>query len=218
MSGQDRSSRDALLAAEIEPDVGLEQIADVYAQAFLGATQRTGQTDELVEELESLVEDVLARFPAFAAVLASPRVSHEEKLGVLDRVLGGRASPLLLNFVKVLSRHGRLDCLRAIQRHVRQRYEQMQGLVHVRLASAHPIPDELAERIANRLRKMAGGEPVLERVVDERLIGGAVLRIGDTIYDGSVATQLENMRAQMIDRSVHEIQSRRDRFRPPAGD
>ena len=53
--------------------------------------------------------------------------------------------------------------------------------------------------------------------VDPDLIGGIVLRVGDTVYDGSVATQLEQLREQMIDRSVHEIQSRRDRFRHSDG-
>ncbi len=214
---EDRSSRDARLASEIDADVGIEQISDVYAQAFLGAAEDTGQADALVAEFDSLVADVLAPFPAFAAVLASAQVSHEEKVGILDRVLGGQASPLLLNFLKVLSRHGRLDCLHAIGRHMRQHFERMRGRVHVRLATAQPISDELAQRIAERLKGVIHGEPVLQRMVDENLIGGAVMRVGDTIYDGSIATQLENMRQQMIDRSVHEIQSRRDRFRNPAG-
>ena len=215
---EDRSSRDARLATEVDPDVGIEQIADVYAQAFLGAAEAAGQTESLVEELDSLAADVLEPFPAFAAVLASAQVSHEEKVGILDRVLGGQASPLLLNFLKVLSRHGRLDSLAAIGRHVRQHYERMRGRVHVRLATAQPISDDLAQRIAERLRSIIHGEPVLERMVDPNLIAGAVMRVGDTIYDASIATQLENVREQMIDRSVHEIQSRRDRFRNPAGD
>ncbi len=74
------------------------------------------------------------------------------------------------------------------------------------------------EVIASLQRRHAlGAEPLLTRVVDPELIGGAVLRVGDTVHDGSIANQLEKLRQQMIDRSVHEIQSRRDRFRDPAG-
>jgi len=58
----------------------------------------------------------------------------------------------------------------------------------------------------------ADGEPVLVRVVDPDLIGGIVFRVGDTVYDGSVASRLEQLRQQMIHRSVNEIQRRRDRF------
>ena len=57
----------------------------------------------------------------------------------------------------------------------------------------------------------------MEVKVDPELIGGAVVRIGDTVYDGSVAGQLERLESQMINRSVHEIQSRRDRFRHSGG-
>ena len=59
---------------------------------------------------------------------------------------------------------------------------------------------------------MLGGEPIIQWVTDPDLIGGAVLRVGDTVYDGSVAGQLEQLRQQILERSVHEIQSRRDRF------
>ena len=72
------------------------------------------------------------------------------------------------------------------------------------------------DALAVALRAATGGEPVIERITDAGLIGGIVVRVGDTIYDASVAAQLETVRQQMIDRSAHEIQSRRDRFRDPA--
>jgi F-type H+-transporting ATPase subunit delta len=210
---EDLSARDARLAVEIQPDVRAEQVAAVYAAALLGAAQRAAQTEPLLEEFDSFLADVLGRFPAFEQILASAQVSHEEKVGILDRALGGLASTVLLNFLKVVSRHGRLDCLRPIHRRVHELYDQARGRIRVRLATAQPIPDALAQRIADRLREMLHGEPMLERVADPDLIGGAVMRIGDTVYDGAVATQLQQMRQKMVDRSAHEIQSRRDRFR-----
>jgi F-type H+-transporting ATPase subunit delta len=64
---------------------------------------------------------------------------------------------------------------------------------------------------------MLSREPVLVPRVDPHVIGGVVLRVGDTVYDNSVATQLQRLSGQIISRSVHEIQSRRDRFSYPAG-
>jgi F-type H+-transporting ATPase subunit delta len=64
---------------------------------------------------------------------------------------------------------------------------------------------------------MLGGEPEIVRMTDPNLIGGIVLRVGDTVYDGSVATRLSKVRGQMINRSIHEIQRRRDRFSHTAG-
>ena len=67
------------------------------------------------------------------------------------------------------------------------------------------------------LRGKLDGEPIVEQQVDPALIGGAVLRVGDIIYDGSIANQLQNLRQHISARSAHEIQSRRDRFRNSAG-
>jgi F-type H+-transporting ATPase subunit delta len=213
----DITAQDASAAAQIEADVGVEQVADVYAEALLGAAENAGCTAELLEEFDLLVSDLLGRYPKLEAILGSVLVSHEEKAGILDRVVGPRASPLLVNFLKVVSRHGRLDYLRAIRRQARLLYDQMRGRVRVQLTTATPLSDALASRIAESLRTVVGGEPVLRRVTDPKLIGGAVVRIGDTVYDSSIANQLRTIRQQMIDRSAHEIQSRRDRFRDPAG-
>jgi F-type H+-transporting ATPase subunit delta len=206
------------LAAELQADVTADSLAAVYAQAFLGAAGKAGQTESLLAEFDSLVTDVLERYPDLGRILASALISHEEKVGILDRVLGGRASALFLNYLKVVSRHGRLELLRRIHRQAHEQYDRLRGRVRVRLTTPVAVDEALAADIVEDLRGLVGGEPVLERVIDPALIGGAVLQVGDTVYDGSIASQLEQVRQQMIDRSAHEIQSRRDRFRYPAGD
>jgi F-type H+-transporting ATPase subunit delta len=216
-SGDDRAQRDAQLAAELDREVGVEHIANVYAEALLGAAENAGQTAALLDQLDWFVAEVLDDFPQLEGILASEMVSHEEKSGILDRVLGGQASPLLVTFLKVVSRHGRLGFLRAIHRQAHAIYEHKSGRVAVQVTTAAPLDDAAAERLRQALRRLVDGEPVLQRHVEPALIGGMVVRVGDTIYDASVAKQLENMRRQMIDRSAHEIQSRRDRFRYPAG-
>ena len=70
----------------------------------------------MIDEFDAVMAEVLDRFPKLEAVLASVLVSPEEKSAVIDRVLGGRVSPMLVNFLKVVAHHGRLDCLRAIHR------------------------------------------------------------------------------------------------------
>ena len=213
---EDNTARDARRAAEIEPDVGREHIGTVYAEALLAAAEKTRATDALLDAFDSVIDDVLDPFPEFEKVLASRLVSHEEKVGILDRVLGPRVPAMFLDFLKVVSRHERLDCLRAIHRQAHVLFDKLSERVRVRLTTPVPVDDTLAERIVAELRDLLGREPILDRRVDPDLIGGAVVRVGDTVYDGSVATGLQNMRKQMIDRSVHEIQSRRDRFRNPA--
>ena len=214
---QDNQAEHSRAAAQIDADVGVEHLADVYAEALLGAAKTADCTRAAIEEFDSLMDDVLDRFPKLEAVLSSGLVSPEEKIGVIDRVLGGRASATLLNFLKVVAHHGRLDCLRVIRDRLGELYDQMQGRIRVQVTTAAPVGGALTGKVAEGLRTALGAEPLVEQIVDPELIGGVVIRVGDTVYDGSIANQLNNVRQQMIDRSVHEIQSRRDRFSYPAG-
>jgi F-type H+-transporting ATPase subunit delta len=198
-------------------NVGAQQVATLYAKAFLGAAENAGNTDTLVEELNTLITAVLDPFPKLEAVFGSALIPHEEKSQILDRILGSRLSPLLLDFLKVVSKHGRLDIVRTIHQEILKLYDDLRGRVRVQLHTATPIPNDLSRNLTDSLRRLLGGEPKLDAAVDPELIGGIVLRVGDTVYDGSVARQLYQAREQMITRSVHEIQSRRDRLRHSGG-
>ena len=109
---------------------------------------------------------------------------------------------------------GQLDLLEPLWRALLDRIRVPGNVVPI-------VPHERSwpMRRAEYRRLLSGGDSfgiVAHRGDDP--IGYAVVRVGDMIYDGSIANQLEKLRQQMIDRSVHEIQSRRDRFRPPARD
>ncbi len=214
---KDITAEHARAAAQMEADVGVEHIADVYAKALLDATERAGQTAAAIDEFDAVMAEIVDRFPKLEAVLASVLVSPEEKSAVIDRVLKGRVSAILVNFFKVVARHGRLDCLQAIHHQTHVLHDKLRNRIPVRLATATPLGPAAVERIAASLRAKLGGEPIFQQETDPSLIGGAVLRVGDTVYDGSIANQLKNLRQRMIQRNAHEIQSRRDRFRYPAG-
>jgi F-type H+-transporting ATPase subunit delta len=199
--------------SEAWADTAVEHIAAVYARALLDAAEHAGQTAEVMEQFDSLLTDVLDKFPRLEAVLVSWLVPQEERLKIVDRVFSATMSRMLLNFLKVLTRHGRLDVLRAVHRAAHELWDEARGRIRVKLLTAAPVDAGLLRNLTDALRQALGGEPVVEQAVQPDLIGGAVIHIGDMRYDGSVATQLENLRVQMIDRSIHEIQSRRDRFR-----
>jgi F-type H+-transporting ATPase subunit delta len=213
---QDPQAIHAHLAARLDADVGKQHVASVYADALLKAGEQAGQTDAVLAELDAFLGEVLDVFPDFESILSSRLVMHEEKEALLDRAIGSQASPMFLSFLKVVSRHGRLDLLRAVRRQARELLDKIRGRVPVRIATATPIDEAFAGRIAGSLAPLVGGLPKLERVVDPKLIGGIVVRVGDKVYDASIANQLHKLRQQMMDRSAHEIQSRRDRFRSPA--
>ncbi len=199
-------------------DTHTQQVGALYAKALLGATEAGGQTAQVLDELDSFVSDVLEKMPDFDAVLSSALVSHEDKVALLDRALEKQASDIFLNFLKVVSGHGRLDCLRAIRWAAHKLYDEMSGRIPVEVRTARPLDEASVTRLTERLQTMLGGQPELRQKTDPDLIGGIVLRVGDTVYDGSIANGLKQVRGQMLNRSVHEIQSRRDSFSHPAGD
>jgi len=197
-------------------NVGALRVASIYAKAFIEATEKAGQTDALVEEFNS-VAAALDQFPKLETVLGSALIPHEEKTQMLDRIFGSRLSSMVLNFLKVLSAHGRLDIARAVRQQLQKLHDELRGRVRVQLHTATPLEESLSRNLEGSLRRILGGEPKVDPAVDAALIGGIVLRVGDTVYDGSVARQLHQVREQMINRSIHEIQSRRDRFRHSGG-
>jgi F-type H+-transporting ATPase subunit delta len=213
----DTSADDARTAAELEADVGVEHIAEVYARALVGAAQEAGTLDAALDEFDAVVRDVLDAHPRFEQLMASAMLSAEEKSAAIDRVFGGRASELMINFLKVVARHGRLDCLRAIHRAAGRLRDELRNRVQVEVSTAAPLDAASRRRLLETLREKLGREPLVNQRVDPTLIGGAVIRLGDTVFDGSVANQLEILRQQMRSRSENEIQSRRNRFRDSAG-
>ncbi len=80
-----------------------------------------------------------------------------------------------------------------------------------------PLSDQSRDRIRQRLAESLPFEPILETQVDPSLIGGIVIRVGDTVYDSSLATRVTQLRDRLQQRSLYEIQSGRDRFSSAEG-
>ena len=168
-------------------DVTEEQIARVYAQAFLAVADKSGREAELVAEVESFVDDVLNCFPQLEQTLRSEFIDAEEKQNVLDRIFRGRASAEMLQFLKVLAVRGRLGILRAIARVLHRLHSERSGRRDVEVRVPRELDASLQDEIRDRLRKVLAAEPVLNVVVDPSLLAGLKLRVGDKVFDASAA-------------------------------
>ena len=199
-------------ASQTSVDTGQQYLAAVYAKALLGATERAGNTETVLEELEALLAEVFQRLPKLENALTSPRVGQEEKIRLLELAIGSRVSRSLLDFLKVLARRGRLDCLRAIARAARQQLNELRGRVEVTLTTAEPLGEDSTRQAAERLQTALGQQIDLSTTVDPDLIGGAIVRVGDTIFDGSVLNHLEQMRRTAHSKSAQKIREELDRF------
>ncbi|MBD3672045.1 MAG: ATP synthase F1 subunit delta [Planctomycetaceae bacterium] len=192
-------------------------IAKMYAEAFVGAAQSVG-VDAVLEEFESFLVDVLDSNPDFASFFCSSVGNRDDKLKLIERVVAPYGSELFTNFLRVLASKDRLDLLPLILRESKLNHEIRQGKKRVQVTSATELSDEQKERIRQQLSEKLPFDPIIESSVDPSLVGGIVVRVGDTVYDSSVRTRMKQLRERMRQRSLNEIQSGRDRFSHPEGD
>ncbi|MEQ8846351.1 ATP synthase F1 subunit delta [Botrimarina sp.] len=191
-------------------DVTAERIARTYAEALLGAA---GDSDtQAVEDLEAVVGEVLAEHPKLAETLRSAFVDHPVRIGIIDRVFGGRVSPTVVNFLKVLSAHNRMNVIRLVAREARELLDDAHGRVRVRVRLAHAADDALLAQIEQTVREKTGAEPVLRVEVDPDLVGGLEIRVGDTVYDGTVRTAFAKAHRAIVAQTVLAIESNPRRF------
>jgi F-type H+-transporting ATPase subunit delta len=193
-------------------DPARQQIGTVYAKAILGAAEKQGQSDVVLEELQSLVEDVVSKLPQFREALQSPRLDAEKKIALLERAFAGKMQPLLLTSLKVLARHGRLDCLRAILSESHKLYNEIRGRIEVRVRTATPITSTVRDQIAQRLTAMLGKQVVIRTEIDAEMLGGITVRVGDTVLDGSVSAQLAQMRQAAVEKTAARFREELKRF------
>ena len=191
-------------------DIGKQQIGNVYAKALLDATEKSG-SDAVVAELGAIVGKLFRKEPRFEAALSSPRVTVPEKLKLIDRTLGGRISTDLLRFIKVVCEHGRLDCLSSMYQSARSMLNEKNGIVQVHMVTATPI-DGAVEQVKASLKQKLGAEVDVTLSVDPKLLGGLLIRVGDKVYDGSVARKLELLREQAVGQTVSQMREAGSKF------
>lgn len=193
-------------------DVTAQRVAKVYAEALLNAAEKQGQADNVLEEYRSLIQDVLATNPDIEILLSSAALGRTRREAALERLLANRANPLFANFLLVLNRHERLELLRPILTALQELYDERARRIRVQVLSAVPLDGEQKKRIEEGVRQRFGMEPIVATEIDPEILGGLKVQVGDWQFDGSLRTKVESIRSEILERSSHEIQSRRDRF------
>ncbi len=196
-------------------DPSARSIAMVYAVALLDAAKSAGVDQPLVEFRELL--DAVQSQPEFESLLSSPMLNRDNKQGIVERTLKPRCSEFLGNFLVVLAKHDRLDLLATILHEATQEQERRSGRQRVLVRSAVALSPEQLESIRVQLKSAMTTDPIVVPQVEPALLGGLIIQVQDTIFDGSVATRLTNLTQRLRERYVHEIQGGRNRFSSPEG-
>lgn len=197
-------------------DPTVRSVARVYAVALLGAVG-SGDTAAVLSEAQSFITDVLDPNPQFERLLSSPATSLDEKLNWIEKVVAPKGSPLFTNTLRVLAKHDRLDIVRSVVDTFGREIEDRSGRKRVKVTSAVPLSEAALSELRAYLTRTLSADPILETSVDPDLLGGIIVRVGDTVYDGSVRIRLKQMRAIVRERCLNEVQRGRDRFGYPEG-
>ncbi len=202
--------------ASVLEDPSAKAVARVYAEAYLDAARSVGVANPL-DEFTSFHDEVLAPNPGFAQLLSSQFTTRDDKEGIIERVVRPRASELFTHFLLVLTRNDRMDLLPLILSECWAEQERRAGQQRVEVKSAVELSEQQIGVIRERLKSVLNIEPIVVPRIDSSLMGGLVIRVGDTIYDGSLKTRLRMLAHRLRERYLHEIQSGRDRFSSSEG-
>ena len=168
-----------------------------YARALLQLANHTQQAEQMRAELEA-VGQVLDANPTFGKMLADPGVSEAKRDTLIERAFRDRASPTMLNFLRLLNSKGRIALLEEIITGYDELLEEQLGNIDVDVTVAQPLTNDQLEQVRQKVSKSLGRNAVINQKVDPSIIGGLVLRVQDKLIDSSVRHQLEMMRRQLL--------------------
>jgi len=168
-----------------------------YARALLDVVIQEGEPEKVEREL-SAVADLYSSTPELQKALTNPAVPVAAKRGIVEALLTKtESSPVLGRLLLMLADRNRLVLLPELASVYHQRLMEHRQIDRAEVTTALPLSPEQAAQLEQRLGAATGRHVMMTTQVDPSLIGGAVARVGSTIYDGSIATQLAKMRERL---------------------
>jgi F-type H+-transporting ATPase subunit delta len=171
-----------------------------YARALLDVAIKESDPEQAGQDLAAFVE-LVGRHPDLQRALANPVVSAAANGRVVEQILDRlEPSPPVGKLLRLLAERGRLELLPDVLAVYREQLREHRQIVEAEVTTAVPLSSERAAELQQRLATLTGRTVTMTTKVDQALIGGVVTRIGSTVYDGSVATQLAKVRDRLAER------------------
>jgi F-type H+-transporting ATPase subunit delta len=170
-----------------------------YAKALLDVAIQESDPSLIEQDLSSVAR-AMAESGDLRRALTSPGIPQQIRVNVaaaLTSKIGVQAP--VAKLVKMLADRGRLDLLPTMSEVYSERLRTHRNIVRATVTSAAPLTAEKIERLEASLSRMTGKQVQVDSAVDPSIIGGLVTRIGSTVYDGSIRTQLTKMRQQLVE-------------------
>lgn len=166
-----------------------------YAKALLGLAKDKNVTREVNEDMV-LISDTIRNSEDLRLFLKSPVIRNAMKRNALLEVfksINGVTSGLF----QVLIDNNRLDILPLVAENYKRLYNELNGVQVAKVTTAIPLTPALEAKIQQKVKELTGNEARIENIIDESIIGGFILRVGDIQYNGSVKAQLNNLKREL---------------------
>jgi F-type H+-transporting ATPase subunit delta len=170
----------------------MDELADVYARSLFEVALAQDKLDELREQLGQFA-DALDQNRELAVFFFSPYFSTQEKEDSLGRILEG-AEEVFLNFLKLLIENHRMPVIFRARQQFERLWEKQNQMLPVDITSAVALDSATTESLGRRIGERAGRKVRLAAHVDPDILGGIVLRVGNSILDASIRNRLEQLR------------------------
>ena len=173
------------------------RVAKRYAAALFGIAVRDGIVESVTADL-GLIERLLDGVPYLRAVLNQPMVPQDRKNQVASDAFGDRVTATSLSFLKLLIRKRREDLIGECAREFRALVAERDNTTEATASSAVPLTAAQTERLTRSLERLTGKHVRLTTQVDTGMLGGVIVRLGDTIIDGSISGRLLRLEQQLL--------------------
>ena len=191
-------------------DESIMAIASVYGRALFELARERGQEDEIAEQLDELGR-YTDRESVFAAFLSAD-LDGERRAESLERMFRGKLSDTLLDTLLVLNDRGRLSIFGSLAEQFEHLRHEARNQAEVSVISAVPLESKERDALVEELKAVTGREIVLTEKVDESILGGLIVQIGDELLDASVASQLKRLRSNLRARAGREMHADKEYF------
>jgi F-type H+-transporting ATPase subunit delta len=173
----------------------MEEIAAVYARSLFEVANEQDKLDLVREQLGDFA-DALEQTRELQVFFFSPYFSTAEKQDGLDRAVSG-GDEAVLNFLKLLIENHRMPVIFRIRREYDRLWEEENQLLPVRVTSAVELDSKTVSQIGDKIAEQTGRKVDLSSEVDPDILGGIVVRVGNSILDASIRNRLESLRKQV---------------------
>ena len=176
-------------------------VSERYASALFEVSKRQGIQDDIDAHLglaRGLFDD-----RTFTKLLGSPKILIDTKMGILRKGLEGVVNPLVLRLFELLLIKKRVNYLPEISTTFTGMLEESKNIARAEVRTAVPLDGEIEKELQESLEGITGKKILMEKIVDDYLIGGVLVRIGDQLFDSTIRTRLRDMREKLLAVRVH---------------